>query len=293
MSDEQNPDSGSSSHTSFQSGLRPHPAEKGWVAVHWDRVRRYFLAGMLVLLPAAFALFVIWQVMEVADSLFGWLVDQFFIAVLNPEDPDRFKDTIGNRTYLRAVKNVVSFVFALFFIIAVGWLSTFLLVRRAITFGERLVDRLPFVKFLYNTPKEVLSTFTSSKLTSFKRVVLLEYPRRGIWALGFATGELRQSPNDRHLISVFVPTTPNPTSGFLLLVPAEDVLDTNIPVEDGARLIISGGILSPERIYSQRFAGMDVTPRMPPLGPLVPDPNLDDLPPPNSTPPEETPHGRT
>lgn len=147
----------------------------------------------------------------------------------------------------------------------VGWLSTFLLIRRLIALGETVIARVPFVKFFYSVPKEVLNTFALQRKASFKRVVLVEYPRAGIWAIGFATGELEMRPGGRRLISVFVPTTPNPTSGFLMYFAPEEVLDTNLPIEEGARVIISGGILSPAAIDTAPFCGLYSQPKLPPL----------------------------
>src|SRR5690606_20108061 len=96
----------------------------------------------------------------------------------------------------------------------------------------------------------------------------------GMYCLAFATGEFTRRPDGRKMIAVFLPTTPNPTSGYLLYLPPEDVLDTNIPVEDGARMIISGGILGPEEVYTQKFAGIDQPPSLPELGPLTSDPAI-------------------
>jgi uncharacterized membrane protein len=160
---------------------------------------------------------------------------------------------------------------ALVVIMAVGYLSTFFFIRRIILIGEGIVTRVPFIKFFYATPKEVLNTLTMPKNDSRKRVVMIEYPRKGIWGFAFATGEINRNPDGARLIAVFLPTTPNPTSGFLLYLPEHDVLDTNISVEDGARLIISGGILSPTDVHTQKFTGLDNPPELPPLGPLHAD----------------------
>lgn len=229
----------------------------------FERFRRLMIAGLLVIIPAVIAVYAVLFIMGLADAIFGGFVDSVFLI-------RKDTDLTANPLY-QPTKTFIAFLMACFVIMFVGWLSTFLLVRRIIHFGERIVSRVPLVKFFYNTPKEVLHTFTSSRKDSYKRVVMIEYPRRGIWSIGFATGEVIKKPEEAPLVAIFLPTTPNPTSGYLLLVPAEDVYDTNIPVEDGARLIISGGILAPEDIWTQRFAGLSKVPSMPPAKPLLND----------------------
>ncbi len=200
-------------------------------------------------------------IMNGAERVFGGFVDEIFRI---PKD-----GKLATIPYYQEAKAVVSFLMACIVIVAIGCMSTFFLVRRMIHFGERMVSLVPLIKFFYTTPKEVLQTFTHSSKASFKRVVMLEYPRKECWVLGFVTGELIKRPDNIHLVAIFVPTTPNPTSGFMLLLPHDQVLDTNVPVEDGVRLIISGGILAPDSIMTQRFAGMENQPNLPPLGPLT------------------------
>ena len=229
----------------------------------FERIRRHFIAGILVLIPALVAAYAVILIMNGTEKIFGELVLRLFR--LDPSDPkaDTFYVELGSR--------VVSFLLACLVIMAAGYLSTFFLVRRVILWGERLVGRVPLIKFFYNTPKEVLHTFTMSRRNSFKRVVMVEYPRKGMWCLAFATGEVIRRPDNIRLVAIFLPTTPNPTSGFLIYVHSDEVYDTNIPVEQGARMIISGGILSPDELCTQKFSGLDDMPMLPPLGPLVVD----------------------
>jgi len=162
----------------------------------------------------------------------------------------------------------LSLIVAIFFIVCIGIFSRFILVRRMIRLGESIVERIPLVRFFYVTPREVLRTLTTSR-KSAKRVVMIEYPRKGIWCIAYATSEIRHHPSGRMLVTVFLPTTPNPTSGFLLMVPAEDVLDINMSTEDAVRFIISGGILSPNNMHTTTFAGFDRRPNLPPSEPLT------------------------
>lgn len=226
-----------------------------------ERFRRIFLAGLLVTVPVFVCVYAVYLIMTLADRIFGKGVEQVIGMYYTglPEDG----------AISLVVRGSISFILAVVAISFIGWLSTFILIRKFISIGESIVNRLPLVKFFYNTPKEVINTLTMPRKGAAKRVVMIEYPRRGMWCLAFATGEVTRKPDGTHLVAVFLPTTPNPTSGFLLYIPASDVLDTNIPVEQGARMIISGGILSPEYLYTQKFSGLEAAPKLPPLEPLT------------------------
>ena len=121
-------------------------------------------------------------------------------------------------------------------------------IGRRLGIAERIVRRIPIARSLYSSTKEVLASLAHSRTDAFKRVVLFEYPRRGIWSIGFVTGTVTRRADDPptgDLLTVFVPTTPNPTSGFLILVPRTETTELRISVEEGVRLVVSGGILRP------------------------------------------------
>ena len=112
------------------------------------------------------------------------------------------------------------------------------------------MERIPLVRILYAGVKQLLETIFLQKTNAFKRVALVEYPRRGAYVIGFITGESKgevQDKTDKDMINVFIPTTPNPTSGFYILIPEDEVLMLNMTVEDAFKLIISGGIVSPPK----------------------------------------------
>lgn len=141
-------------------------------------------------------------------------------------------------------------------VLTLAFLSTFLVVylcgvitahfvgQRLLALGEAIILRLPVAKSIYSASKQIVNVFAAGNNTSFKAVVLFEFPRLGTRVLGFATGSIR---DDKGMLfyNVFVPTTPNPTSGFLILVPEAEVTFTEMPIEDGIRMIVSGGVLSP------------------------------------------------
>jgi len=128
----------------------------------------------------------------------------------------------------------------------VGQVATHLVGRRLIHLGERLLLKLPIVKSIYASSKQVVDTFSASHKSTIQAVALVEYPRRGSFSLGFVTGTIEDSVGHT-LYRVFVATTPNPTSGFLLLLPEEDVQFTDISVEDGIKMLVSGGMLAPSK----------------------------------------------
>jgi uncharacterized membrane protein len=141
------------------------------------------------------------------------------------------------------------FIFLVFTVI-VGWIAKGLIGRSLIRFGEGVVDRMPVVRSIYSGIKQISETVFAQSERSFEKACLIQYPRKGIWAIGFvsttAKGEVaRRAETSGALMSIFVPTTPNPTSGFLLFFPKEDVIELDMTVEDAAKLVISAGLVYP------------------------------------------------
>ena len=113
---------------------------------------------------------------------------------------------------------------------------------------EGILNRLPVIRSLYSAIKQIMETVLANKSSAFRECVLIEYPRKGVWTVGFITGNTKGEVQERtpeKLINVFVPTTPNPTSGFLLFVPEQDVIRLKMPIEDGLKMVVSGGIVTP------------------------------------------------
>jgi uncharacterized membrane protein len=151
-------------------------------------------------------------------------------------------------TYLPFRIPGLGLILVIILIFAVGLLTRNLAGRKVVHFWENIVDRIPLVRIIYTGVKQLLEAFFLQKNQAFKRVALLEYPRRGIYVIGFITGESKgeiQSKISKNMINVFVPTTPNPTSGFYMLIPEDELIVLNMSVEDAFKLIISGGIFNP------------------------------------------------
>tara|TARA_B100001057_G_scaffold225077_2_gene225348 strand:+ start:3287 stop:3976 length:690 start_codon:yes stop_codon:yes gene_type:complete len=206
------------------------------------RLRTSFLTGIVVIAPVALTLWLIW-------SVIGW-----FDSVVLPFVPDAYRpEQILNTIFgydlklnIRGVGVVVFLVFATL----VGWLAKGLIGRSFIKYAENLVNRMPVVRSFYSGIKQIAETVFAQQERSFEKACLIEYPRKEIWAIGFvsttAKGEIAERNSSKGpMVSVFVPTTPNPTSGFLLFFPKADIIELDMSIEDAAKLVISAGLVYP------------------------------------------------
>ncbi|HHB80353.1 MAG TPA: DUF502 domain-containing protein, partial [Aliiroseovarius sp.] len=206
-------------------------------------LRNNFLAGLVVVVPIAITMWMIWTFVGWIDS---WVLP-FVPAAYQPEK--LMQDIFGPDTHLN-VRGVGVGLF-LVFTVLVGWMAKGLIGKSFIAWGEGLVDRMPVVRSLYNGIKQIAETvFSQSDETKFDKACLVEYPRKGIWAIAFvstkAKGEIDAKIEvEKEIMSVFLPTTPNPTSGFLLFVPKSEVVELEMSVEDAAKLVISAGLVYP------------------------------------------------
>lgn len=198
------------------------------------RLRSSFLTGLVVIAPVGLTIWLIW-------SIIGWID-----GVVLPLVPQRFNPEEYTGINLRGV----GVVFFLIFTVIVGWIAKGIIGRSLISFAESLVDRMPIVRSIYSGIKQISETVFAQTERSFDKACLVQYPRRGIWAVGFISTVAKGEVSDRaetggRLMSVFVPTTPNPTSGFLLFFPEEDIIELDMSVEDAAKLVISAGLVYP------------------------------------------------
>lgn len=207
-------------------------------------LRNSFLTGIVVIAPVGLTVWLIWTVM-------GWIDSWVLPFVPSRYQPEMLMKTVFGPDFDVNVRGL-GIVFFLLFTIFVGWLAKGLIGRSLIRWGERWVDRMPVVRSIYSGVKQIAETVFAQTDRNFEKACLIEYPRRGIWAIGFistkAKGEIHsKSPSDEELMSVFVPTTPNPTSGFLLFFPKSDVIELDMSIEDAAKLVISAGLVYPQK----------------------------------------------
>jgi len=198
---------------------------------HWARdLRNSFFAGLLVIVPVAASVGIL---LWLFNTFTGWLVP----GVLRQPDgavPFQYR--------------VVALLVFLLLTIVLGWVTRLVVGREVVKFTEGLILRIPVLNKIYGFAKDVSDTMLAGKKTVFERVVLVEYPRPGMYAIGFVTNETEgeaQAKTKEPVISVFIPTTPNPTSGFLAVVPRDNVIAMDMTVAEGMKFVISGGSVVP------------------------------------------------
>jgi uncharacterized membrane protein len=192
------------------------------------RLKRIFITGILTLLPSLATIYVLYLVVSLMENLLG----DFLEGILKINLPG-----IG----------VIGTVLIIFL---VGLIASNVLGAKLLHFGESILNRVPIVTKLYFGAKQIVQAFSDQGKQAFNQVALVEYPRKGTYAIGFVTGLCKGEVQDKTketLINIFIPTTPNPTSGILLLVPESDVIYLDMTVEDGLKLIVSAGVVVPKK----------------------------------------------
>jgi len=210
-------------------------------------LRNNFFAGVAVILPAIVTVIII-------RFLIGFLITRLDRFVLNPvveAISPYLLPVLDQAIFQYLVKGIVFLIvlfIIVFLIILIGFATRIILVRRFFSFWERLLFKIPLISKIYLGTKEISNAFLGKDKAVFRSVVLIEYPRKGIRSIGFVTGKARgevRSKMGDEMLNVFVPTTPNPTSGFFLLIPEKDVVYLDMSVAQGMKLIISGGAVAP------------------------------------------------
>jgi uncharacterized membrane protein len=210
---------------------KPRLLERGRVRLV-TRLRNYFLAGILVTAPAAITFWLTWNFITFVDNR----VTPFIPAAWNPESYLPF-GIPGLGVVVVAVGMTV-----------IGMVTAGLIGRWLMRAAEWMVARLPIVRSIYSALKQILETVLASRSEAFRECVLFQYPRAGSWAIGFITGRTEghvQDLTEKHVVNVFLPTTPNPTSGFLIFVPDDEIVPLKMSVEEGLKMVVSGGLVVP------------------------------------------------
>jgi uncharacterized membrane protein len=207
-----------------------------------EATRRYFVAGVVFFAPIGITIWVIWKIVVFMDNLI--LPRVLKIVIPGLEEPPPLP--------------LVGMLFTFFVIILLGVIARHLFGGEFQRAWERLLGRVPVARNIYSGVKQLFEAiFSPGQRARFNRVVLVEYPRKGIYALAFTTGTARgrvQEATEKQMLNCFLPTTPNPTSGFYLLVPESEILETNMSVEDAFKLVMSAGLVAPNSATGQRPA---------------------------------------
>lgn len=220
--------------------MSPESGKRGLIA----SLRGNFLAGLAVIAPGVLTIWLVWNVITWIDGL------------VLPLIPRRFHPEALTGWDIPGIGVILFFAFTL----VMGYFTKGLIGRTLVGWGERIVEAMPVVRSIYNAVKQIADTILARKSPSFDRACLVQYPRPGIWAMAFISTTTRGEIGDHlgengEMISIFLPTTPNPTSGFLLFVPRHDVIELDMAIEDAAKLVISAGLVYPEsrkpRVLSQ------------------------------------------
>lgn len=197
-----------------------------------QRLRAYFFAGILVTAPISITIYLALLFINFVDAK----VTPLLPAKYNPE------------SYLPFAVPGLGLLMLFIGLSLVGMLMAGFMGRLFTRFSESLLNRMPVVRSIYNAVKQILETVLAQQSNAFREAVLVEYPRRGIWAIAFITGRTEgevQSITEEECVNIFLPTTPNPTSGFLLFVPRVDLISLSMSVEEAIKMVISGGIVTP------------------------------------------------
>jgi uncharacterized membrane protein len=196
----------------------------------WHHIYSRMLTGVVFVVPVILTIWVLQLLYNLLDGPLRSLLNAVLRYTLRWELPSG-----------------VGLVLTLLALYVTGILATNMLGRRFLEFWESLLARMPIVNSIYNAARQVVRTLSQPQEKSFQRVVLVEFPSKGLWTIAFQLGTI-QTSDGQEWVRVYVPTTPNPTSGFLQFLPKESVRPTAIPVDEALKMVVSGGILAPERL---------------------------------------------
>ncbi len=191
-----------------------------------NRIKNYFFSGLVVTVPIIITIVVLRAIFNFFDRLFLPLVEHYFHVRIPG----------------------LGIVLGVVFILIVGILTRNYFGTKLVQLGEWVVSKIPIAKTVYSGVQQMLMTFSGQQKSSFKDVVLLEYPRKGVYSLGFLNGIIKQEGSPAPLLSILVMTSINPTSGYLVLVPPEEARFTTLKVEDAMKMIVSAGIVVPDQL---------------------------------------------
>ena len=199
-----------------------------------SKIRSWFFTGILVMTPLILTIYVVWAFITFIDNLVVPLV------------PIEYRPSYYLPFSIPGLGLIIVFLFTTI----VGILATGLFGRTLIRLWENILNRMPVVRSVYSAIKQILETVMATQSDAFRQAVLVEYPRKDIWAIGFVTGSTKGEVSEnvnKKMVNVFMPTTPNPTSGFLLFFPEKDLIFLEMSVEDALKLVVSGGMVVPKR----------------------------------------------
>jgi len=213
-----------------------------------SRIRRILITGLLILMPLLFTVTLLYFLFKIINAYITPLVRKMIDLIVSGVFGAALRDF---EPFLRSLTIPIGLLLTMLLVFLLGLLGTNLIGRRILKALDRLILRIPLVKSIYGAAQQLIQTIRFSHYAGFSRVVLVEYPRRGIWTMGFLTQQYPGGFDEfevGELVSVFLPTTPNPTSGWLVVTPRSEVRLLDLTIEEGLKFIISGGIVGPRLI---------------------------------------------
>ena len=211
------------------------------------RLRNVFITGLLITLPIALTWFILQFLLKNFDALSP--VFTRMLIQLGAPIPEGFRIPF------------LGLMVTLLIVLAVGWLTTNFFGKKLFELGELMIEKIPFVRRIYKGSKQVVSSIAEADTSTFRKVVLIEFPRRGLLANGLVTGDSRgevQRITRENMLNVFVPTMPNPTSGFLIFSPPEELTEVSMTIEEGIKYVVSGGIVTPPEFKIIEAKGLKI-----------------------------------
>ncbi|HDQ00226.1 MAG TPA: DUF502 domain-containing protein [bacterium] len=201
----------------------------------FKKVKLYFLTGLVALSPIVLTIFIIWKLFFAIDGLLQGFISKHVLTTLGLEVADKPMTGLG-------------FISVILLILVTGFLARNYVGKKVLSIGDAIVSRIPIINRIYNAIQQISQAFLSEKTEVFEKAVLIEYPRKGIYSIGFFTQDTKGEVQDKlntDVVSVFLPTTPNPTSGYLLFVPKAEIVPLEMSIEEALKLVISGGAIVP------------------------------------------------
>ena len=199
-----------------------------------ETIKKSFFAGVIVIIPIGLTVYVLRAVFDMSLAVGGKIAEPLKKIV-----DDAFPG-------FDLVASISGLLLVIFTLIIIGFLARNVVGRRVVKWIDNLFKQIPLISMVYTTTKQIIESFSGGRENSFSKVVFVEYPRKGVWTLGFVTKETKND-NNQKFYNLFVPTTPNPTSGFFLIIPIDDVKETDINVEEGFQMIVSSGMVSGDK----------------------------------------------
>jgi uncharacterized membrane protein len=204
----------------------------------FKKIKTNLLTGFLIIVPLILTFWV-----------FYFIISKLNLVMLEPIM--RILKLYFSPEYLEFLPKVLILVLFLILLVVIGFAARIIVVRNIFGFGEKILYKLPMVRTLYGTFKEISIAFLGNKESIFKKVVMVEYPSKGMYSIGFVTSEEKgelQEKSAKNLINIFVPTSPNPTTGMIVLIPENEIIHLDMSVAEGMKMIISAGAVVPKKV---------------------------------------------